>query len=330
MQAKKYQIFISSTYEDLKDERKAVEETIIRSGDFPVGMEAFPAADEDQFEFIRSVIDDCDFYVLIIAGRYGSLAADGMSYTEKEYRYANEIGVPVIVLLRDEREVLPANMVEVTPEGREKLNAFIADVSSGRIRKSWSSRDGLKLSLREALDYAKSTKKRAGWVRGDQGSSLETLEKLVALQEENNALKTQLAERSLPVGVPANIAGLDTPVEFKGEYSFRSNSTGYCSDDLEFSVSTTFAEVFKIVAPDLISGLGQYTVGGAISERFAARLTSGYVISSSTKKEFLDTLKVQFAALGLISVVDSVWKLTGFGEQEMYRLRVITTPNPSP
>ena len=85
---KKFQVFISSTYEDLKDERKAVEETIIRSGDIPVGMEAFPAADNEQFEFIKTIIDVCDYYVLLIAGRYGSLAPDGLSYTEKEYLYA--------------------------------------------------------------------------------------------------------------------------------------------------------------------------------------------------------------------------------------------------
>ena len=90
---KKYQVFISSTYEDLKSERKAVEETIIRAGDIPVGMEAFPAVDSEQFEFIKTVIRSCDYYVLIIAGRYGSLADDGLSYTEKEFRYAVECGI---------------------------------------------------------------------------------------------------------------------------------------------------------------------------------------------------------------------------------------------
>ncbi|WP_458789993.1 DUF4062 domain-containing protein [Yoonia sp. MH D7] len=94
--SKKYQVFISSTYTDLIDERKAVEETIIRAGDIPVGMEAFPAADDEQFEFIKTVIDNCDYYVLITAGRYGSLAEDGLSYTEKEFRYAVEKEIPVL------------------------------------------------------------------------------------------------------------------------------------------------------------------------------------------------------------------------------------------
>jgi hypothetical protein len=81
MSDKRYQVFISSTYEDLKEERRAVEQTIIRAGDFPVGMEAFPAADEEQFEFIKTIISQCDYYVLIVAGRYGTLAPDVKSYT---------------------------------------------------------------------------------------------------------------------------------------------------------------------------------------------------------------------------------------------------------
>jgi hypothetical protein len=96
MHEKRYSIFISSTYEDLKVERLAVQDVVISAGDFPVQMESFPAADEDQFEFIKSLIDKCDYYVLIVAGRYGTLAEDGMSYTEKEYRYAASKGITVL------------------------------------------------------------------------------------------------------------------------------------------------------------------------------------------------------------------------------------------
>lgn len=189
MSDKKYQVFISSTYEDLKEERNAVEQTIIRSGDFPVGMEAFPAADEEQFEFIKTIIAQCDYYVLIIAGRYGSLAPDGKSYTHKEYEYAVEIGVPVLVMLRDDRGELPASKTEAEPEKRSKLEKFILAASEGRLRKGWRTTDGLKLVIREALDHAKATKHRPGWIRGDQSASTETLGKLVAAQEEISVLR---------------------------------------------------------------------------------------------------------------------------------------------
>lgn len=51
---KKYQVFISSTYEDLKEERKKVQDTILSMNQFPVGMEIFSAADEEQWEKSKS------------------------------------------------------------------------------------------------------------------------------------------------------------------------------------------------------------------------------------------------------------------------------------
>ena len=46
---KKYQIFISSTFIDLEEERKAVQETILSMYQFPIGMEMFSAGDEEQW-----------------------------------------------------------------------------------------------------------------------------------------------------------------------------------------------------------------------------------------------------------------------------------------
>lgn len=60
---KRYQVFISSTYSDLQDERSRIMRTIMSMGCFPAGMEFFPAVDEEQLEFIKKVIDDCDSLV---------------------------------------------------------------------------------------------------------------------------------------------------------------------------------------------------------------------------------------------------------------------------
>lgn len=63
----KYRVFVSSTFADLQDERRAVIEMIINMGHIPVGMEAFQASDDSQWEYIKRRIDESDYYVLIIA-----------------------------------------------------------------------------------------------------------------------------------------------------------------------------------------------------------------------------------------------------------------------
>jgi hypothetical protein len=202
LQDKRFQIFISSTYEDLKDERRAVEEVVISTGDFPVQMEAFPAADEDQFEFIKSLIDQCDYYVLIIAGRYGTQADDGFSYTEKEYQYAVSKNVPVLVMLHSDRRSLSADKTEEAAGGRKKLEKFISEASQGRLRKGWNTVDGLKLAVREALEHAKATKPRTGWVRGNSVASIEALEELISLRKENEKFKAMVGELEIDIPFP--------------------------------------------------------------------------------------------------------------------------------
>src|SRR3954451_18120828 len=136
---KRYQVFISSTYADLKEERREVMQAIMEMNCIPAGMELFPALDEEQFKFIKRVIDDCDYYLLIIGGRYGSLSAEGISYTEAEYNYAIEKDKKVIVLIRKDIDAILYNKSENNPDLRTKLDDFRRKVSSDRLVRFWIS-----------------------------------------------------------------------------------------------------------------------------------------------------------------------------------------------
>lgn len=113
---KRYQVFVSSTYADLKTERQKVIQALMELDCIPAGMELFPAADEEQFEFIKRVIDDCDYYLLIIGGRYGSVTSEGISFTEKEYEYALDLGLKVIALLHEKPDEIPFGRSEQDPD----------------------------------------------------------------------------------------------------------------------------------------------------------------------------------------------------------------------
>lgn len=98
---RKFSIFISSTYEDLKEERQALVGVALENNFIPVGMEQFHAAPTSQWTVITKMIDECDFYLLVIGGRYGSIDEEtGISYTEKEYNYAKSRGLPVLILIK--------------------------------------------------------------------------------------------------------------------------------------------------------------------------------------------------------------------------------------
>jgi len=134
-------------------------------------MELFPAADEEQWAFIQKVIDDCDYYVLVIGGRYGSTTAEGISFTEKEHDYAVAKGIHVIALLHGEPEKLPLEKSELDGAAREKLAAFRAKVSNGRLVKFWKSPAELLQQTVLSLTHAFKAHPRPGWVRGGSTSN---------------------------------------------------------------------------------------------------------------------------------------------------------------
>ena len=110
---KKYQIFISSTFKDLKTARLKVRDAILSIYHFPVGMEMFGAADEDQWEIIKKDIDESDYYILIIGKSFGSeVLGEGISYTQKEFRYAVSQGIPVLAFIMKEDTKVAASFQE--------------------------------------------------------------------------------------------------------------------------------------------------------------------------------------------------------------------------
>jgi hypothetical protein len=191
---KRYQVFVSSTYADLKDERHKVIQTLMELDCIPAGMELFPAADEDQFEFIKRVIDDCDYYLLVIGGRYGSITAQGISYTEQEYDYALERGLKVIVLLHANPNQIVFEKSEQDPELRASLQAFRDKAATGRLVKFWQNAEELPGIV--ALSLSKTIKMfpAIGWVRADKVSSEELLIEINELRKQNAELIKSLSE----------------------------------------------------------------------------------------------------------------------------------------
>lgn len=170
---KKYQVFVSSTYEDLQEERKKVMETLLQMNCFPVGMEYFNASDSPQWEVIKSLIRECDYYVLILAGRYGSIEEEsGKSYTQKEFEYAVEQGIPVISFVHKNPEILPGIKIESNQKNKEKLECFKSDVKK-KLCKYWDNADGLASQVALSLYSLIETNPRAGWVKTDEVSSAE-------------------------------------------------------------------------------------------------------------------------------------------------------------
>lgn len=165
---KKYQFFISSTYKDLIPARQAVMASIVAKGHIPVGMEYFPAGNENQFDYIKRQIDQVDYYILITAGKYGTVCPEtGLSYTEMEFDYALSKNVPVAVLVYKDLDQLKGEFLEKGDSYQLLLN-FREKVLKGRMAAFWEDNNDLKYKASEAIDNLIKTCPRVGWVRADK------------------------------------------------------------------------------------------------------------------------------------------------------------------
>jgi len=137
----------------------------------PAGMELFPASDEERWSLITRVIDDCDYYIVIIGGRYGSVDEKGISYTEREYDYAVKRGIPVLAFLHSDADAIPAGKTELQQDARERLAAFRQKVEQ-RMCRHWRTPDDLGGVVSRSLVQAMKLQPGEGWVRGRFASDL--------------------------------------------------------------------------------------------------------------------------------------------------------------
>lgn len=199
MDDKKYQVFVSSTYSDLAEERRVVMQALLEMNCIPAGMEWFPAIDEEQFQFIRRIIDDSDYYLIIVGGRYGSISPSGVSYTEAEYDYAVERGMKVISLVHQDPSELSVANSETDPEKISKLERLRSKLMTGRLVRKWSRAEDLPGLVMASLVKTFALHPNAGWVRGDSVASRAQLLELNSLQVENSRLQTENSKLRLEI-----------------------------------------------------------------------------------------------------------------------------------
>lgn len=174
IQGKKYQVFISSTFKDLQEERKAALEAILITGNIPVGMESFVASSQEQFEYIKNCINSCDYYILIIGGCYGSTHPQlGISYTELEFDYAKSLNKPILTFLYKDLIKLRNKDSDL-----ENINKFRTKAQKENLCQLFSNKYELKGLILTALKQEIEKNPQVGWIRSDEIMTSYTKQKI--------------------------------------------------------------------------------------------------------------------------------------------------------
>lgn len=311
-------------------------------------MELFPAGSDEKWRLIQRVINECDYYLLVIGGKYGSISPDTeLSYTEMEFDYAESIGKPIMAFLHGEPGQLKGEQLELEKEPREKLDAFRAKVEAGRVVKYWTTPSELPGHVALALMETREHFPAEGWVRASQAMTPEVRTELAELRARVAELSQQAGSSLEP---PEDLAqGEDT-------YSLEVRLSGYKKDQLDEEGSphsweerpriwivrppVTWNEILQALGPGLLHEASEVEVRKIVLDWV---MTMGSTIRKILPENYgkqkgatelgpkvVDDILVQLFALGLISrgtkkrtVSDKgkYWALTSYGEDLLMKLR---------
>ena len=331
---KRYQIFVSSTYIDLIEERNEIMQALLELECMPAGMELFPAANESQWNWIKKIIDESDYYLVVVAGRYGTVSKEtNQSYTEMEYRYALETGKPVIGFLHQDPSLLPAKKNEQSEKIAKKLESF-RDVVKTKLCKFYSSPADLGAKVSRSITQLKKQYPATGWIRANILDEMASSDEFLKLKKENE----KLIERIHFLGVerPKELDSLASgqelvEVDFSFERRIKNPKTNYyrkaglCSETVEI----TWDEIFEILATDMIESANYWhptqSLVKAIKIYSATDLDKEY--PGDRYEDFkiytncYNTIMAQFRALKMITInQEKKWELTPFGDNYLASL----------
>jgi hypothetical protein len=309
-------------------------------------MELFPAANEDQWSLIKRVIDDSDYYVVVVGGRYGSIGSQGISYTQMELNYAKEKGKYIIGLVVKDISRLEHRKVEQGEIARQKLEEFKSDVKNGRIVRFWENKTDIQLQLMQSLTFAIREHPGVGWAKADELSAddlrmenLELKQELLKIKESSRTDdKSEMAKGlscgndSYDVKIRVKYEALDPEEEERGHFIATE------------SVQMTWDGILAIIGPKLMSETTQELLYRELNNKIIGAYSWGFKEKYENEQpecEFqeielertcFETIMVQYRALGIIAISDkkrslrdraTYFALTSHGESELIRIMAI-------
>ena len=142
-------IYISSTYEDLKDFRDAVFRGLKKLNHEVICMEDYVASDERPLDRCLMDVDRSDIYIGIFAWRYGFTPNNKkISITELEYREALLKEKPCLLFLLDGKAPWPGDLMD---QNRKRINDFRVELSVQKLASFFESKDDLVSKITTAV-----------------------------------------------------------------------------------------------------------------------------------------------------------------------------------
>jgi hypothetical protein len=214
----------------------------------------------------------------------------GVSYTEREYDYALEKGIPILSFIHSEPESIQVGKTDNDATKALKLKDFVERAKNGRLVKGWRTHLELSLAVTQSLLSQIRVKPGVGWVRGDAAASIDILTEINELRKANaEILKENLALKNTNDAEIPNLAPLNQKYKFRADVAERASSNYI----VEFELS--WSKIFAIIGPSFMTTKGTSSLGITLNEHIIVNSDKRYS-SVSIRQEYLETILIQLLA----------------------------------
>jgi len=324
----KYHIFVGSTLDDLKNERREIPKIIMELGHIPVSAEDLDSSAKNYDKLLEKIIDECEYFIAVTAYRYAP-AGGKISPLETEFNIAHRKNIPVISLIIDEKARWKASKKEKDTALAEKLDELKKRLRLGPYE-TWLNCTDLCQKLQSQIILQMNLNPRSGWVRADQAVSSMVANELARLSAENELLKRQIKMESGEV-----LGKLREQMKNALKVLALNKiilSFYYASgENWENSRKFRYLRIFKLLAPEL--ALGKTTaeisrfLGTVLNPDLEKTVRKDYPTPSNTIRKIM----ADFNMLKLVkcsnrdegSGEDEIWEITEYGQElySAYRMR---------
>ena len=316
----KYHIFIGSTLDDLKNERKGIIKIIMELGHIPIMADYLDLTDKNGEQLLQKTIEECDYFI--------ALAAHKIPPLEAEYNIAAKKNIPVIALVIDEKARWKSSKKETEPELVAKMEEFKNKLRSGACE-TWLNSTDLCQKCQNLLIMEMNLRPQSGWIKADQATLPSVANELSRLSAENEHLRQHV-----------NFDNGELIAKLRDQMKQTIRVLALNEITLSFYYSTgeswenprqfRHIRLFKLLAPELM--LGKTTaeisrfLGTVLNPDLDKAVRKDYPTPSNTIKKIMadfSLLKLVKCVNGNESSGNEVWEITEYGKElfSIYRMR---------
>jgi len=323
----KYHVFIGSTLDDVKSERKELPRIVMELGHIPVMADHIDPDARNARMLLQKTIEECDYFIALVAHKYQK-NDETANPLLAEYSIAAKKGIPVLALIIDDKARWKPAKKETDIALIRKLNNLKTKLREGP-SEAWLNTPDLCQKAQSLLAQEFIVNPQPGWIREDRTIDPSVANELSRLCSENSFLRRHYGHEDHDIitkmqDEKKHVLKLLTVNKISLSFYYTPG------ENWENTRHFRYIRIFKLLVPELALGKSTAEIsrflGTVLNPDLDKTVRKDYPTPSNTIKKIM----TDFATLKLVGCIsgeggnagDEIWEITQHGKDIFSTYRI--------